>query len=151
MREIKFRAWYPTNKRMVYEADFKGDGIYDEKAEFWKRRYLNPSYKVMQSTGLKDKNGKEIYEGDILSVYSVGQFEIFYESVAARFLARSVSGANTTKSMGYSATHGKIIGNIYENPITTPSHLSRSAEYKAMAPGFPTLDKLIDDERENTA
>ena len=59
MREIKFRAFYEFGKEMIYWDEVKN----------WICLQLNendPDFHLMQYTGLKDKNGKEIYEGDIL-------------------------------------------------------------------------------------
>ena len=56
MREIKFRAWDSHNKRWVYNLLYRIDGL-GELAE---------SYRLMQYTGLNDKNGVAIYEGDII-------------------------------------------------------------------------------------
>lgn len=56
MKEIKFRAWNSEIKEMVYFEDFRsicGCGIYD-------------GMEFLQFTGLHDKNGKEIFEGDIV-------------------------------------------------------------------------------------
>ncbi|PFS53515.1 hypothetical protein COK41_29055 [Bacillus cereus] len=114
MREIKFRAW-----DKVYKHFHEGDLIRDYNiGEF----IDNPEYEVTQYTGLNDKNGKEIYEGDILSRHD-GGIHFQEESLAEHVVKWGEFGwVPFNIGIGKSrCVYGEIfdfivIGNIYENP-----------------------------------
>lgn len=115
---IKFRAWIKNDKEMIDvdeihwfdgELDIIGDYItFVRKAD---------EIELMQSTGLKDKNGKEIFEGDILknNKYITS---VFYERGA--YCVKFCRTTNTTVTMNVISFiekyKTKVIGNIYENP-----------------------------------
>src|SRR5688572_25622687 len=65
MREIKFRYYDPSIKCMLSPSCVGEYGFYAEDRDFEDGRSM-PFEKLMQFTGLKDKNGKEIFEGDLL-------------------------------------------------------------------------------------
>ena len=121
MREIKFRAWDKSNKIILYtgfiiNADGQVATITNDHD--W-------DLVLMQYTGLKDKNGFEIYEMDIIK-YFMGKIAIikfgdymvngsdYYSNYTkagffCEYLNRETSGLTTEKNI-------EIIGNIYENP-----------------------------------
>ena len=120
-REIKFRVW--DYRKMIYDPVISDGSDGGETS----RVYINPAircydYIIMQYTGLKDKNGKEIYEGDIVitkgdvSILYVVKFGQYMYSDACFFL-EEISDTNPPLrffSRGIDQT--EIIGNIYENP-----------------------------------
>lgn len=116
MREIKFRAWDEDSKFMV-EPDFINNNGYACFSNWRGTAILSKD--VMQCTGLKDKNGKEIYEGDICLVHDLEKevVEVIFRKDTASFEG-FLRGIKTFKNphIELFGSYYEIIGNIYENP-----------------------------------
>ena len=115
----KYRAWDSWRERMsvvdrIY-IDTKGVRLYDDFGEYW--RDFN-DVNLMQSTGLFDKNGKEVFVGDIIKCTRGCLHEVYIEK---EYGGTYIGGmpAIYLKGIreGYAWTGDEvIIGNIYENP-----------------------------------
>ena len=120
MREIKFRAWdtkpLEGKSKMIYGIDnikdfYEGIVLFDELLN--PKEAGAPEIEIMQFTGIKDKNGKEIYEGDIvLFDQYITKFEIvFFKGCYFLENNNTCFGINICKE-----TRIEVIGNIKENP-----------------------------------
>jgi len=135
MREIKFRAWDKNEKRMIHNSYPAGiyccdgtitpmlyfDGHFalmsDEdggKSGIWEHDNARPDgYIIMQYTGLHDKNGVEIYEGDIVQTNEAKWVaQVIYRRDCFMCIGLDGRGFSTECDWG----RFEAIGNIYENP-----------------------------------
>jgi uncharacterized phage protein (TIGR01671 family) len=130
MRPIKFRAWDVTKKVMTAVA---GVWLGDDGSALTITFEPAPKTKwhvglvhgesgiLMQSTGIKDKNGKEIFEGDILAPMPndykdeyKGSWKVVYHDGA--YFGEDSDGHHITWLPYWTEEQFEVVGNIYENP-----------------------------------
>lgn len=120
MREIKFRAWLKEHKTMVNvaEIDINHQLIYHYGFDDFEGNFENfNSIELLQYTDLKDKNGKEIYEGDIVfESFGERYYKVVFENGSFRAEFKGDFEEYSLDLIDVVAQGCEVVGNIYENP-----------------------------------
>ncbi len=130
MRELKFRIWIKDEGRFYDESDDESylivpngnviyeSGAYEEDGEFFRDTTNQTSNVIVeQYTGLRDKNGKEIYDGDIVEYdYGFGTYVVTYRRYDASFVLEDDNREEIIKLVLAGHPFYEVIGNIHENP-----------------------------------
>lgn len=113
MKELKFRAWLKEKKKMVSVCQINLSNEYIDyiyNGNINRDSFMN--IELMQYIGVKDKNGKAVYEGDVVQLFDGNKYIIKWNDQIACF--------EIVNDFGYlvfaSNNDFEVIGNIYENP-----------------------------------
>lgn len=123
MREIKFRAWDKSNEEMLEVENLYFNDMTDKveiRTRIYSDYFNDEEMILMQYTGLKDKNGKEIYDGDIVAEkgHYVKSDRLLYQKIQWKesyscWLRGEYQRLTPKNIKTYQI---EVIGNIYENP-----------------------------------
>ena len=128
MREIKFRAWEPYQRELHYFDNLKASNdqfIAENLLSLMANKHYLGEDLLMQYTGLKDKNGVEIYEMDIVRINTLNEMiaEVTFENGAFGYLQKNNSFWHpkwnehiVAKELIKNKLTVEVIGNIYQNP-----------------------------------
>lgn len=122
-REIKFRVWDKDLKKMHICGENQHDSIsfsyLENEAHYYNLQNGcgsstdgSGTYELMQYTGLKDKNGKEIFEGDVVKCFKIHNSIVCMAEYAWGLKTKTLGFIPFSEIYG----HFEVIGNIYENP-----------------------------------
>lgn len=118
-REIKFRMWHKKSKKMF---DVESINFKDSVLNMWNSIvYTLSTFSLddvilMQYIGLHDKNGKEIYEGDILKSIQWNDIYLVKHIGTAYYLCRKGKNGFNKITTWNNAEKSEVIGNMYDNP-----------------------------------
>lgn len=134
MRELKFRVWDRDAKHFcgnlkkylldVHTSELQVANYSDLYEEWYYSQNMDTYYTIQQYIGLKDKNGKDVYEGDIIQ-YNVGSsyenmnFIVQWSEDSLGYIIQSQSGDILTNSWTPDGNRFNFIelkGNVFENP-----------------------------------
>ena len=112
-REIKFRIWANYLNRF-YTKEYCGEEVYVDENHIYEPDTCQQVWQ--QYTGVKDKNGKEIYEGDIIQ-FSDLRYEILFDQFQWVAVCPYYNKYHHPKINPFrSCMNGEVVGNIFENP-----------------------------------
>lgn len=119
MREIKFRAWDTDLNKYVHAFNYNDYEISDDEGDIYITKNMEtsgetPLLELEQFTGLFDKNGKEIYEGDILKRESFISWVITFNNSC--FCAANITLPYRPFTLfDVDMSQREVIGNVHEN------------------------------------
>lgn len=122
-REIKFRAWDSVMNEMFYDSELSNGDLLvihmDGRLELSDDdTYKVSDFNILQFTGLRDENGKEIYEGDIVKVagFSPRNYLVIWDEDYGSWILREDVSLMEERIRYEHFKNSQVVGNIYENP-----------------------------------